>query len=325
MLSKACAVVVGVLGIGIVCSTSSHAAESYPTRPIRLIVPFPPGGSNDIIGRLLGQQIGERVGQSVVIDNRPGAGSTLGIDIAAKSPPDGYTMVIISAAYAFGPSLYKKLPYDPVKSFVPVAKIGDGPSVFTIHPSVPAKTMKELVALAKAKPGTLNFASAGIGSGQHLWFEYFRMLADVDIVHVPYKGGAPAMVDVIAGNAQIGIGTIVQMLPLIKSGKLRGLATGGRKRNAALGDLPTVDEAGIKGYEGTNWWGLMLPAGTSKAIVDRMDKETQAILAKPEVQKQFSSMGADADHLSQGEFAHFITVETAKWTKVAKQAGIQAQ
>jgi tripartite-type tricarboxylate transporter receptor subunit TctC len=206
-----------------------------------------------------------------------------------------------------------------------VAKIGDGPNVFTVNPNVPAKTIKELVALANAKPGTLNFASAGIGSAQHLWFEYFKMLAAVNIVHVPYKGGAPAMVDVIAGNAQIAIGTIVQMLPLIKSGKLRGLATGGRKRNAALADLPTVDEAGVKGYEGANWWGLMLPAGTPMAIVDRLDKETRDVLAKPEIQQQFSSMGADADYLTQDEFARFIGVETSKWTKVAKQAGIQAQ
>lgn len=324
-MRNVCLLAAAAVGMGVAFNAPSHAAESYPTRPIRLIVPFPPGGSNDIIGRLLGQQIGERVGQSVVIDNRPGAGSTLGIDIASKSAPDGYTVVIISAAYSFGPSLYKKLPYDPVKSFITVAKIGDGPNVFTVNPNVPAKTIKELVALAKAKPGTLNFASAGIGSAQHLWFEYFKMLSGVNIVHVPYKGGAPAMVDVIAGNAQIAIGTIVQMLPLIKSEKLRGLATGGRKRNAALADLPTVDEAGVKGYEGANWWGLMLPAGTSKAIVDRLDKEIQAVLAKPEIQQQFSSMGADADYLSQGEFARFIAVETSKWTKVAKQAGIQAR
>lgn len=324
-MRQACTMAVLGLGVGMVGAASSYAAESYPARPVRLIVPFPPGGSNDIIARMLGQHVGESIGQPIVIDNRPGAGSTLGIDLAARSAPDGYTIVIISAAYSFGPSLYKKLPYDPIKSFVPVAKIGDGPNVFTVNPSVPAKTIKELVALAKAKPGTLNFASAGIGSAQHLWFEYFKMLAEVDIVHIPYKGGAPAMVDVIAGNAHIAIGTIVQMLPLIKSGKLRGLATGGRNRNAALADLPTVDEAGVKGYEGANWWGLMLPAGTSKAIVDRLDKETQAMLAKPEVQKQFSAMGADAEYMSQDEFARFIAVETAKWTKVAKQAGIQAQ
>lgn len=324
-MSKACVIAVAALGTGMALNATAHAAESYPERPIRLIVPFPPGGSNDIIGRLLGQQVGERVGQSVVIDNRPGAGSTLGIDIASKSAPDGYTMVIISAAYSFGPTLYKKLPYDPIKSFVPVAKIGDGPNVFTVNPNVPAKTINELVALAKAKPSTLNFASAGIGSAQHLWFEYFKMLANVNIVHVPYKGGAPAMVDVIAGNAQIALGTIVQMLPLIKSGKLRGLATGGRKRNAALADLPTVDEAGVKGYEGANWWGIMLPAGTATPIVDRLDNEIKAILAKPEIQTQFSTMGADAEYVSQGAFARFIADETAKWTKVARQAGIQAR
>src|SRR5690606_28906147 len=167
----------------------AHAADAYPSRPIRLIVPYPPGGSNDIVGRLVGQHLGERLGQTVVVDNRPGAGSTLGIGMAARSEPDGYTMVIISAAYAFGPSLYKKLPYDPVKSFVPVSKIGNGPNVFTVNPSVAAKTIGELVALAKAKPGTFNFASAGVGSAQHLWFEYFKMLTNVEIVHVPFKGG----------------------------------------------------------------------------------------------------------------------------------------
>jgi tripartite-type tricarboxylate transporter receptor subunit TctC len=324
-MKRACSVAVCALGVGFAGTAYSQATQDYPMRPMRLIVPYPPGGSNDIIGRLLGQRLGERLGQTVVVDNRPGAGSTLGIDLASKSDPDGYTMVIISAAYSFGPTLYKKLPYDPVKSFAPVAKIGDGPNVFTINPNVPAKTIKELVALANAKPGTLNFASAGVGSAQHLWFEYFKMLAGVDIVHVPYKGGAPAMVDVIAGNAQIAIGTIVQMLPLIKSGKLRGLATGGRKRNAALAELPTVDEAGVKGYEGANWWGIMLPAGTSQSIVDRLDKETRAILEADEVKKQFSTMGADTDYMSQREFSRFIAAETAKWSKVAQQAGVKAR
>src|SRR5690606_12687824 len=215
---------------------------------------------------------------------------------------DGYTMVVISAAYAFGPSLYKKLPYDPDKSFVPVAKMGNGPNVFTVNPGVVAKTINELVALAKAKPGTLNFASAGVGSAQHLWFEYFRMLTDVNIVHVPFKGGAPAMVDVVAGNSHIAIGTVVQMLPLIRGGKLRGLATGGTKRSGVLPDLPTLDEAGVKGYEGANWWGLMLPAGTPKAVVDRLDKEVGSVLALGEVKKKFTTMGAETDYLSQGEF-----------------------
>lgn len=303
----------------------AQAADAYPSRPIRLIVPYPPGGSNDIVGRLVGQHLGERLGQTVVVDNRPGAGSTLGIGMAARSEPDGYTMVIISAAYAFGPSLYKKLPYDPVKSFVPVSKIGNGPNVFTVNPSVAAKTIGELVALAKAKPGTFNFASAGVGSAQHLWFEYFKMLTNVEIVHVPFKGGAPAMVDVVAGNSHIAIGTVVQMLPLIRSGKLRGLATGGLKRSGVLPDLPTLDEAGVKGYEGANWWGIMLPAGTSQAIVDRLDKEIGTILAQEEIKKRFVTMGAETDYLSKAQLSGYIEAETDKWRKVAKQAGIQAQ
>jgi tripartite-type tricarboxylate transporter receptor subunit TctC len=319
------AIKLGALCTALAVPGFAHAAESYPTRPIRLIVPYPPGGSNDIVARLVGQYLSKRVDQTVVVDNRPGAGSTLGIGIAARSEPDGHTAVIISAAYAFGPSLYKKLPYDPDKSFVPVSKIGNGPNVFTVNPAVPAKTIGELVALAKAKPGTLNFASAGIGSAQHLWFEYFKMLTGVDIVHVPFKGGAPAMVDVVAGNSHVAIGTVVQMLPLIRAGKLRGLATGGTKRSGVLPELPTLDEAGVKGYEGANWWGIMLPAGTSQAIVDRLDKELATILALDEVKAQFVKMGAETDYLSKAALTSYIHAETRKWRKVAKQAGIQAQ
>jgi tripartite-type tricarboxylate transporter receptor subunit TctC len=234
-------------------------------------------------------------------------------------------MVVISAAYSFGPSLYKKLPYDPAKSFVPVSKIGNGPNVFTVNPSVPAKTINELIALAKAKPGTLNFASAGVGSAQHLWFAYFKMLTGVDIVHIPFKGGAPAMLDVVAGNSHIAIGTVVQMLPLIRAGKLRGLATGGTKRSGVLPDLPTLDEAGVKGYEGANWWAIMLPAGTSQAIVDRLDKELGKILALDELKKKFVNLGAETDYLSQGALSSYIVAETQKWAKVAKQAGIEAR
>ncbi|RPI41260.1 MAG: tripartite tricarboxylate transporter substrate binding protein [Betaproteobacteria bacterium] len=302
-----------------------QAAEAYPTRPIRLIVPFPPGGSNDIVARLIGQHLGTRVGETVVVDNRPGAGSTLGIALAANSEPDGYTLVIVSAAISFGPSLYKKLPYDQVKSFIPVSKLGSGPNAFTVNPSVPVKSMQDMIALAKAKPGTLNFASAGIGSAQHLWFELFKMLTSVNIVHIPFKGGAPAMIDVIAGNSHVAIGTVVQMLPHIRSGKLKGLATGGTKRSPVVPDLPTLDEAGVKGYEGSNWWGIMVPARTPKAIVDRLDKELGAILALDEVKKQFSTMGAEVDYQSQGAFARHVAAETVKWSKVAKQAGIRAQ
>ncbi len=319
------AVTVGALCAVVASTPLAQAADAYPARPVRLLIPFPPGGSNDIVGRMLGQFLGERLGKPMVADNRPGAGGTLGIDIAAKSEADGYTLLIISAAYAFGPSLYKKLPYDPVKSFSPVSKLGTGPNVFTVNPSVPVKSVKELVALAKAKPGTLNFASAGVGSAQHLWFELFRMLTSVDIAHIPFKGGAPAMLDVIAGNSHVAIGTVVQMLPHLRSGKLRGLATGGAKRNSAVPDLPTLEEAGVKGYEGSNWWGILVPAGTSQAIVNRLDKEIAAILAREDVKKRFTVMGAEAEHLGQDGLARLIADETAKWSKVAKAARIQAQ
>lgn len=306
-------------------SSVAIGADAWPARPIRMIIPFPPGGSNDIIGRMMGLHLGERLGKPVVIDNRAGAGGNLGIDIAAKSDPDGYTMLIISAAYAFAPSMYQKLPYDQVKSFAPVAKIGNGPNVLSIFPGLPVKTTKDLIALAKAKPGQLNFASSGVGSSVHLASELFKAMAAIDIVHIPFKGGFPAMVDVMSGNSQIVIGTVVQALPHIKSGKLRALGVATKKRNSALPDIPTIDESGVPGYEASNWWGLMFPAGTSRAIVERIDKELAAILQLPEVSKRFAADGAEPDHMSGAEFAKFIAVETAKWTRVVKQAGIKPQ
>ena len=301
------------------------ASEDWPQRPIRMIIPFPPGGSNDIIGRMMGLHLGERLGKPVVIDNRAGAGGNLGIDLAAKSDPDGYTMLIISAAYAFGPSMYQKLPFDPVKSFVHVAKIGNGPNVVSVFPGLPVKTAKELIALAKAKPGQLNFASSGVGTSVHLASELFKSMAGIDIVHIPFKGGAPAMIDVMAGNSHIVIGTVVQALPHIGSGKLRPLGVAAKKRNSALPDVPTIDESGLPGYEASNWWGVMFPARTSQAIVNRIDKELAGILLLPDVKKRFSADGAEPDHLSQGDFAKFVAAETAKWARVVKVAGIKPQ
>lgn len=317
-LIAACAAVIAV-------SPAVIAAEAWPARPIRMLIPFPPGGSNDIIGRMMGLYLGERLGRPVVIDNRSGAGGNLGIDIAAKSDPDGYTMLIISAAYAFAPSMYQKLPYDQVKSFVPVAKIGNGPNVLSIFPGLPVKTTRELIAMAKAKPGQLNFASSGVGSSVHLASELFKSMAAIDIVHIPFKGGFPAMVDVMSGSSQIVIGTVVQALPHIRSGKLRALGIATKKRNAALPDIPTIDESGVPGYEASNWWGLMFPTGTARTIVERIDKELADILQLPEVSKRFAGDGAEPDHMSGPEFAKFIAVETAKWTRVVKQAGIKPQ
>lgn len=304
---------------------AAAAADDWPNRSIRLIIPFPPGGSNDIIGRVVGQQLGERLGRTVIIDNRSGAGGNLGTELAAKSNPDGYTMLGISAAYAFAPSMYEKLPYDPEKSFVWVAKIGNGPNVVSVYPGLPARTAKELIALAKSKPGQLNFASSGVGTSVHLASELFKSMADIDIVHIPFKGGYPAMVDVMSGNSHIVIGTLVQALPHIRSGKLRGLGIASKKRIPAMPELPTIDESGLPGYEAANWWGFVFPAKTPSAIVNRVDKEVAEILKTDDIKKRFGADGAEPDYMSQGEFGKYVAVETAKWARVVKTAGIKPQ
>ncbi|MCW5605257.1 MAG: tripartite tricarboxylate transporter substrate binding protein [Burkholderiales bacterium] len=299
-------------------------AQNYPTRSIRMIVPFPPGGSNDIVARMMGAELGERLGQQFVIDNRGGAGGMLGTGLAAQAQPDGYTVLIISVAFAFNPAIYtSKLTFDPVKSFTPVASLGTGPSALMVSPKLPAKTVKELIAMAKAKPGALNYASAGVGSFQHLGAEMFRLMAGVNIVHVPFKGGGPAMADVIAGNTEITLGSLIQMIPHIQTGRLRILGVGGAKRVSVLPDVPTVAEAGVPGYEASNWWGLLAPAGLPEAIGKRLHGEIAQIITKPDIQKKFESQGAEAMPMSQAEFAKFIRTETAKWGKVVKEAGIK--
>ncbi len=300
------------------------AADAWPTRPIRLIVPFPPGGSNDIVGRVIGQQLGERLGKPLVIDNRGGAGGLIGTEIAIHAQPDGYTLLVISVAYSYSPAI-NKLPYDSVKAIAPIAQLGTGPNSLVIHPGVPASSVKELVALAKAKPGQLNYATAGIGTFQHMSSEMFRIMSGVNIVHIPYKGGGPATLAVIAGQAQISIGSLLQTLPHIRSGKLKPLGTGGARRSPALPDVPTIIEAGVPGYEASNWWGIVAPAAISPAIVKRINSEVAAILATPETQKWFLGEGAEAVNRTPDEFRKWILSEMAKWGKVVKQAGIKAE
>jgi len=300
------------------------ASQSYPGRPIRLIVPFPPGGSNDIVGRMVGQQLGERLGQSVVIDNRGGAGGTIGTDMAAKAAPDGYTLLLISVAHAFNPAMYRKLPYDPEKSFAPVGMVAAGPVALTVNPSVPAKSVAELIALVKASPGKYNYATAGIGSFQHLASELFKVQAGLDMVHVPYKGGGPAMTDTIGGQAQINMASLIQVIPHAKSGKLRLLATSGTRRSALFPDTPTVAET-VPGYDAINWWGLVAPAGTPPAVLSRLHAELEALLKSDETRKRLENEGADVIRMSPAEFGRFVGEETQKWSKVVKQAGIQAE
>jgi tripartite-type tricarboxylate transporter receptor subunit TctC len=299
-------------------------AQTYPTHPIRLIVPFPPGGSNDIVGRMIATQLGERLGQPVVVDNRGGAGGTIGTDIAAKAAPDGYTLLLVSVAHAFNPAMYKKLPYDPEKSFAPIGMVGAGPVALMVNPAVPVHSVKELIELAKAKPGQLNYATAGIGSFQHLASELFKLQTGVDMVHVPYKGGGPAMMDTIAGQAQINMASLIQVIPHAKSGKLRLLATSGTKRSALFPDVPTVAET-VPGYDATNWWGLIAPAGTPQAVIAKLSSELEALLRSDETKKRVESEGADVIRMTPAEFGRFISEEMQKWAKVVKQAGIQAE
>jgi tripartite-type tricarboxylate transporter receptor subunit TctC len=304
---------------------SAAAAQGYPARPVRLIIPFPPGGSNDIVGRMVAAQLGDRLGQQVVADNRGGAGGTIGTELAARAQADGYTLLLISTAYAFNTSIYKKLPYDPVKSFTPVALLGSGPGVLVVNPTLPVNSVAELIALAKERPGKLNNASAGIGSFQHLASELFRLQAGIQWLHVPYKGGGPAMMDLMAGQADASVGSLIQMLPHIRSGKLKALGTTGAKRSAVLPDVPTVAEAGVPGYEATNWWGILAPAGTPQPILDRLHQEIAAVQASAETKRRFETEGAEAREMSPADFAAFIAAETAKWARVVKEAGISAE
>ncbi len=300
------------------------AADDYPNRPVRLIVPVPPGGSNDVVGRLVARYLSDKLGQQVYVDNRGGAGGTIGTEACAAAAPDGYTICVVSLAHAVNPALYT-LHYDPIKSFTPITIFATGPNVRVVHPSAPFRSVKDLLAAAKAKPGELNYASAGIGSFQHLGAELFKLRAKVNIVHVPYKGGGPAMQDVVAGHVKIMFSSLVQTTPLIKSGQLIPLGTGGAKRNPVLPDVPTIAEAGVPGYEANNWWGMVGPAGMPQPIVDKLYTATQAALKAPELQAQFAREGAATLEMSSAEFAKYIATEIDKWSHVVKESGIKAQ
>jgi tripartite-type tricarboxylate transporter receptor subunit TctC len=304
--------------------STAAAAQDYPTKPLRLIIPFPPGGSNDVVGRMIATHLGERLGKQVVVDNRSGAGGVIGTEIAANSPPDGYTLLVISIAHSVNPWLYR-LNYDPLKSFTPVGILASGPNVLAVNPALPVNSVKELVALAKQKPGDIQYASAGVGSFQHLGGELFKLEAGVDMLHVPFKGGGPAMIDVIGGHTKLLFSSLVQTTPHIKSGKLKALATGGAKRSPVLPDVPTVKEAGVPTYEAVNWWGIVAPAGTPQPIIEKVHKELTAVQASPEVQKQFSAEGAEIVQMSPAEFGAFMEKEMKKWERVVKEGNIKPE
>jgi len=302
-----------------------EADKSYPDKPIRIIVPFPPGGSNDILGRFMGQRLSELLGQQAVIDNRAGADGIIGTEIAAKSTPDGYTLLVISASYAMNPAIHNKLPYDSVRAFAPIALFGVGPNVISAFPGFQANTLKELIVLAKARPGQIQYASSGIGGFNHFGGELFKSLAKVDLVHVPYKGGGPAMVDVIGGHVPVLLSTLVQALPQIRQGKLRALGVGGDKRSPALPEVPTIAEAGVPGYECTNWWGLLAPTGIAAPRVARLNQAINAILKEPEAKKRLAQEATEPEPTTPQVFGKLIAKDISKWSKVAREADIRAQ
>jgi tripartite-type tricarboxylate transporter receptor subunit TctC len=304
--------------------TGAAVADEYPSKPIRLIIPFPPGGSNDVVGRLIATKLGERLGQQVVVDNRGGAGGVVGTQATANSPNDGYTLGMISIAHAVNPWLYK-LSYDPIKSFAPVAVLATGPNVLAINPGLGVNSVKELIALAKSKPGEIHYASAGVGSFQHLGGELFKLEAGVDMLHVPFKGGGPAMVDVIGGHTKLLFSSLVQTTAHLKSGKLKALGTGGKTRSTVLPDVPTIAEAGVPGYEATNWWGIVTPAGTPAPIIEKLHKEITAVQQSPDLQQQFARQGASVLQMGTAEFSAFIGTEMTKWGRVVKEGKLKKE
>ena len=302
---------------------AAHAAESaFPTRPIRIVVPIAPGGSTDYLGRLLAQKLGERVPQPVVVDNRPGAGGNIGTDVVAKAPPDGYTVVAANvSSVAINQSLYKKMPYDPIKDLAPITLLGIFPNVIVVNRSFPAKTVKELITLAKAKPKTLTFASAGNGSSTHLAPELLNTMAGIDMIHVPYKGGGPALVAVLSGEVSMYFSSVVAAAPQIQSGKLHAIAVTSSTRWPLLPDVPTVAESGLPRYEALNWIGLLAPARTPPAILDWWNNQATAIFSEKESVAQLAGQGAQPQPMSRAEFARFIKSEADKWAAVVKASG----
>ena len=299
-------------------------AQTYPDRPVRLIVPFPPGGSNDVVARVVGAQLSERIGQTVVIDNRGGAGGTIGINAAAKSPPDGYTLLLASVGYPVSIAL-GAMQRESLQWFVPVASLGTGPSVLVVPTSLPVQTLQDLVNLAKSKPGVLNAGSAGPGSFQHLATELFRLRAGINIVIIQYKGGGPALTDTIAGQVHMNVGSVVQNLPHVRSGKLKALGIGGSKRIAAMPEVPTFAEAGVPGAEANNWWGILAPVGTPPAAIARLQQAIAVTLDSAETRKRFELEGAEVLRMGGVQFGELLASETTRWTQVVKQAGIKIE
>jgi len=302
---------------------TAAAAQSYPVKPIRMIIPFPPGGPTDIFGRMVAQHLSEAFKQQVIADNRPGAGGNIGVEQATKAPADGYTLTCLTVAQAISPGIYKKLGFDPRKDLAPISLVALVPSVLMVHPSLPVKNVKELIAVAKSKPTELTYASTGNGTSPHMLMEMFKWMTGTQMVHVPYKGAAPALVDQMAGQVVVAFNSAVGALPHARSGRLRALAVSTEKRFAAMPELPTVEEAGVKGYSGSSWQGVAAPAGTPSEILNRVQAEVAKMLQNPELKERIVNvLGGIPVGNTPAEFGKYIAVEVAKWDKVAKAAQI---
>jgi tripartite-type tricarboxylate transporter receptor subunit TctC len=307
-------------------ATVNAHAQTYPAKPVRFIVPFPPGGPTDIMGRLAAQRLTEAWGVQVVADNRAGAGGNIGSELCAKSPPDGYTICMMTVAQSISPSIYPKLGFDPLKDFAPVTLMATLPSLLMVHPSLPVKNVKELVALAKAKPATLTYASTGNGTSPHMLMEMFKWMAGgINLVHVPYKGASPAMIDQISGQIDVAFSTAIAALPFVQQGKVRAIAVSTKDRFAPLPDLPTVEQGGIKGYDGSSWQGVVMPANTPRDMVAKANAELVKMLKSPDMREKILLQGGIAIGNSPDEFAAYMKSEIDKWAKVAKAANVRVE
>lgn len=310
-----------MLAAGMACSAGM--AQTYPAKSVRMLVPFPPGGGTDFMARLLGRHLSESWGQTVVIENRPGASMMIASEIVAKAPPDGYTIIMSSTNHTINPSLYPKIPYDTVRDFAPVTQVATSPFLLVVHPSLPVRTTRELIELARARKGQLTYASSGTGGPQQLAGELFKTMAKVDITHVPYKGTGPAEVDLVGGHVQVMFATIISAAPQVAAGKMRALAVTSRKRSNAFPDLPTVSEAGLEGYEASSWWGILAPGRTPAEIVDKLHADIVSVLQLPEPRKRIVGLGGEPVGNTPQQFATLLQEEIRKWAKVVKEANVR--
>src|SRR5262245_24268474 len=324
MLNNNCVRALRLAAALVVLGATASAAQDYPSKPVRIIVPFPPGAINDTVGRLLATQLTVRLGKQFVVENRGGAGGIVAGELVANAPKDGHTLMVVSLAITVLPAMHT-LPYDTLKSFAPVAIVATAPNVAVVNQELPAKSISELIALAKERPGKLQYASSGVGTFLHLGPELFKLMAGVDILHVPFRGAGPALIDVIGGHTHMAFASVPSVIAHLRSGKLRALGVGAAERYALIPDVPTISESGLPGYAAANWIGVVAPAGTPQPIIAKLHQEITAIQNSPEAQKQFANEGPDISRMSSGAFGDFIASELTKWGRVVKEAGIKPE